>query len=78
MKNYKVKGLVVDNDIPVNTYGVDLADEMTKILSEQLAKEIDRDILRSLGLEPDRNKRRKNSINKIYKNDCRSKSNIHV
>ena len=59
VKNYKVKGLVVDNDIPVNTYGVDLADEMTKILSEQLAKEIDRDILRSLGLEPDRNKRRK-------------------
>lgn len=78
MKNYKVEGVVVDNDIPVNTYGVDLADEMTKILSEQLVKEIDRDILRSLGIEPDKNKRRKNSINKIYKNDCRYKSNIHV
>ena len=32
----------------------------------QLAKEIDREILRGLGLEPDRNKRRKNSINKIF------------
>jgi hypothetical protein len=32
-----------------------------------LAKEIDRKILRNLGLEPDRNKRRKNSINKIYR-----------
>ena len=37
-----------------------------KILSEQIAKEMDRDILRSLGFEPDRNKRRKKSINKIF------------
>ena len=29
-------------------------------------KEIDREILRNLGLEPDRNKRRKNSIQKIF------------
>lgn len=70
MKNYSVKGVVVDNDIPFNNYGIDLADEMTKILSEQLAKEIDKDILRGIGLEPDRHKRRKNSINKIYKNVC--------
>jgi hypothetical protein len=47
-------------------YGLELADEMSKILSEQLAKGIDKDILRSLGLEPDRNKRRINSIKKIY------------
>jgi hypothetical protein len=47
-------------------YGLELSDEMSKILSEQLAKEIDKDILRSLGLEPDRNKRRINSIKKIY------------
>jgi hypothetical protein len=40
-----------------------------KILVEHLAREIDKDILRSLGIEPDRNKRRKNSINKIFKND---------
>lgn len=31
-------------------------------------KEINREILRGLGLEPDRNKRRQKSINKIYKN----------
>lgn len=48
-------------------YGLDLASELTKILSEELAKEIDKDILRNLGFEPDRYKRRKNSINKIYK-----------
>ena len=47
-------------------YGADLADELTKILSEQLAKEIDKDILRGLGIEPDRNKRRKNSIKKLF------------
>jgi len=39
------------------------------MLSEQLTREIDREVLMSLGLEPDRNKRRKNSINKIFKND---------
>jgi N-acetylmuramoyl-L-alanine amidase len=46
---------------------LDVADEMTKMLSEQLAKEIDKEILRTLGIEPYRNKRRKNSINKIYR-----------
>ena len=45
----------------------DIEEQLTKMLSEQLAKEIDRNILKSLGLEPDRNKRRKNSINKIYR-----------
>jgi hypothetical protein len=39
---------------------------MTKILSEQLTREIDKNILKSLGIEPDRNKRRKNSIKKIF------------
>ena len=69
MKKYKVKGLVVDSDNTISTYGVDIESDLTKILSEQIAKEIDRDILRGLGIEPDRNKRRKNSINKIYKNE---------
>ena len=69
MKKYKVKGFVVDSDNSISTYGVDIESELTKILSEQIAKEIDRDILRGLGIEPDRNKRRKNSINKIYKNE---------
>ena len=66
MKRYKVKGIVVDGDNTVSPYGKDIESELTKILSEQLAKEIDREILRGLGLEPDRNKRRKNSINKIF------------
>ncbi len=70
MKKYKVKGVVVDSDNTISPYGKDIESELTKILSEQLASEIDRDILRSLGLEPDRNKRRKKSINKIYKNVC--------
>lgn len=50
-----------------SSYGVDIEDKLTSMLSEELAKEIDKDILRGLGLEPDRNKRRVNSINKIFK-----------
>ena len=68
MKKYKVKGIVVDGDNTVSPYGKDIESELTKILSEQIAKEIDREIIRNLGLEPDRNKRRQKSINKIYKN----------
>ena len=49
-------------------YGIDVVDQITSMLSDELAKSIDRDILMSLGLE-DRNRRRKNSINKIFKND---------
>ena len=63
---YKVKGFVVDGDNTISPYDVDIESELTKILSEQIAKEMDRDILRSLGFEPDRNKRRKKSINKIF------------
>lgn len=78
MKNYKVKGFVVDSNNTISSYGNDIESELTKILSEQLAREIDKEILRGLGLEPDRHKRRKNSINKIYNNDCRFKSHIYV
>jgi hypothetical protein len=49
-------------------YGIDVVDQLTSMLSDEIAKGIDRDILRSLGLEPDRNKRRMNSIGKIFKN----------
>jgi hypothetical protein len=66
VKEYKIKGVVLDNT--VSPYGKDIESELTKILSEQWQKEIDRNILKSLGLEPDRNKRRQKSINKIYKN----------
>jgi hypothetical protein len=48
-------------------YGIDVADQLQSMLSAEIAKSIDKDILRGLGLEPDRNKRRKNSINKIFK-----------
>lgn len=48
-------------------YSIDIVDQLTSMLSDEIAKSIDKEILRSLGLEPDRNKRRKNSINKIFK-----------
>lgn len=69
MKKLKVKNVLVDGENAVSAYVKDIECELTKILSEQIAKEIDRDILRGLGIEPDRNKRRKNSINKIYINE---------
>lgn len=65
MKKYKVKGIEVQ-DNSISPYGTDIESELTKILSEELAKSIDKDILRGLGIEPDRNKRRKNKINKIF------------
>ena len=69
MKEYKVKGILVDSENTVSTYGSDIESELTKILSEQLASEIDREILKSLGII-ERPMRRINSINKIYKNVC--------
>jgi hypothetical protein len=48
-------------------YGNDVSYELSKILCEELTKSIDKEILKSLGIEPDRNKRRMNSINKIFK-----------
>jgi hypothetical protein len=47
-------------------YGLDVADELSKMLSEQIAKEIDREVLKSMGIYG-RNVRRMNSINKIFK-----------
>lgn len=64
MKKYKVKGVEIE-DGSVSSYGVDIEDELTKILSESIAKEIDKEILRSLGIF-ERPIRRKNSINKIF------------
>ena len=48
-------------------YGLDVENELQKVLSEELAKEIDREILRSMGLEPDKNKRRMNAIKDLFK-----------
>ncbi len=66
MKKYKVKGIVVDSNNTVSTSSSDIESELTKILSEQLAKEVDLEILRKLGIF-ERTVRRKCSINKIYK-----------
>ena len=64
MKKYKVKGIEIeDNDI--GPYPLDTVDELTKMLSDQLSKEIDKEILKSLGIY-ERNIRRKNSIQKIF------------
>ena len=64
MKKYKVKGIEIE-DSNLSPYSPDIADELTKMLSEQLAKEIDKEILKSLGVY-ERNIRRKNSIQKIF------------
>ncbi len=48
-------------------YDIDIAEQISAMLSAEIAKGIDKEILRNLGIEPDRNKRRKNSINKIFK-----------
>ena len=47
-------------------YGNDVSYELNKMLSEQIAKEIDREVLKSMGIYA-RNVRRMNSINKIFK-----------
>ena len=48
-------------------YGIDIADQLSAMLSEELAKQIDMDILRGLGLEADKFKRRKKKIENILK-----------
>jgi hypothetical protein len=45
---------------------VSIEDQLTSMLSEEMAKSIDREILKSLGLEPDKWIRRMNKIDKIY------------
>ncbi len=46
-------------------YGVDIESEMTRMLSEELAKQIDKEILTSLGLKKI-NIKRIGKINKIF------------
>lgn len=48
----------------LNHYGVDVDNQLSSMLSEEIARSIDREILMGLGLEP-KNKRRINSINKV-------------
>lgn len=48
-------------------YGKDIVGELSSMLSNEIAKEIDKQILRGVGIEPDRNQRRKKSIDNIFK-----------
>jgi len=62
MKRVKteIERLDVFSDLP------NIEAQLTSMLSEELAKSIDREILRSMGFELDKWKRRMNKINKIY------------
>jgi hypothetical protein len=51
----------------ISHYGIDIEAQLTSMLSEELAKAIDRKIFKKLGIEIDRNKRRSKSIKKIFK-----------
>jgi hypothetical protein len=47
-------------------YGIDVANQLSAMLSDEIAKSIDMEILKSMGIYS-RNVRRMNSINKIFK-----------
>jgi hypothetical protein len=47
-------------------YGIDSSDELSKMLCEELTNNIDKEILKSMGIYF-RNIRRMDSINKIFK-----------
>ena len=47
-------------------YGIDVADQLSAMLSNEIAKGIDKEILKSLGIYA-RNVRRMNSIAKVFK-----------
>lgn len=47
-------------------YGLDVADQLSAMLSDEISKGIDKEILKSMGIYA-RNIRRMNSINKIFK-----------
>ena len=47
-------------------YGLDIADQLSAMLSDEISKGIDKEILKSMGIYS-RNVRRMNSISKIFK-----------
>lgn len=62
-------GEVYDDNYMNNSkpsYSMDVVDKITQMLSDELAKNIDREILRGMGLILDKNKRRMDHINKIF------------
>jgi hypothetical protein len=62
---YKVKGIPIESQ-QISQYGPDIEAELTKMLSEELARQIDKEILQSLGLKK-RNIVRQDKIRKIFK-----------
>jgi hypothetical protein len=62
---YKVKGITIESQ-KTSQYVPDIEAELTKMLSEELAKQIDKEILQSLGLK-ERNIVRQDKIRKIFK-----------
>jgi hypothetical protein len=50
-------------------YSVDIVEQLQSMMSVEISRGIDKDILKKLGWEPDRNKRRINSLNKIFFKD---------
>lgn len=59
------KAEIRDTENQISAYGMDIEAELTSILSEELAKQIDKEILRCLGLK-ERSVTRKNKINNIF------------
>jgi hypothetical protein len=49
-----------------SNYGLDVADQLSAMLSDEISKGIDKEILKSMGIYS-RNVRRMNSIDKIFK-----------
>lgn len=49
-----------------SAYGIDMADQLSAMLSDEISKGIDKEILKSMGIYS-RNIRRMNSIDKIFK-----------
>jgi hypothetical protein len=47
-------------------YGLDIVEQLQSMMSAEISRGINKDIIKKLGWEPDRNKRRMNSINKIF------------
>ena len=48
---------------------INIEDQLTSILSEELAKEIDKSILQSFGFEMEKNKRRSKKIKRIISSE---------
>ena len=67
-KSYKVKGVEVDSQKTSTHYGIDAENELSKLLSEELAKSIDAPILQTLstlGKPMKRSEKIKSVLNKI-------------